>query len=232
MSNLKRVMGMLAAFVAVTMVVPAGQAREGGRGGPQMSAEEREKLATAAAPLAAKAISQYVKLSDEAAKKFTEAYVKEQEAARKRLAEVRESGNFEGMRDVFQKNAEAMQKVMADNLTEEQAKKAETVVGQFGGLDRSIQGLLRAKVDEKKMDKALPVLVKYAVAQQEVFAKMRDGSMERDQIMAKMQEARETAKKELVPIIGQEAADTWETQSGMRGMRRGGGQGGGQRGGQ
>jgi hypothetical protein len=162
-----------------------------------------------------------------------DAYVEETEAAQKRMSEAREGGDREKFMAVYRENAKQMQKVLEDNLTEEQAKKADALVGRFGGLDRSIQALLRTEVEEAKVEKALPVLVNYALAQQELFTKMREGSISREDIMGKFTELREKTVKELTPIVGEKAAATWQERSGMRRMGRGGGggQGGGQRGG-
>jgi len=225
MGNWKRVMScavIALAFVATAMAQPAGP------GG--MSPEERAALARQTTPLAAKAIAQYVGVTGDAEAKFTAAYVAEAAAAQKRLADARQAGGApgEGMMNVMRENSEKMQKVVEANLTAEQAKKAAALVGPFNALERSIQGLLRAKVETAKVEKALPVLVKYSVAQQEMTAKMREGGS-REEIMAKVTELRANTAKELAPIVGEEAAAAWQKTSGMgRGMgggRRGGGAG-------
>lgn len=222
MSVWKRITSCTAVFAAIAVAAVAGQApREGGRAGARMSPEERAKLAKEAAPLAAKALAQYLDLSADEAKKFTDAYVAESEAAQKRLAEAMQSGDNEQRMAVFRENGEKRQKMLEGNLTPEQAKKAAAVLGRFSFLDFSIQGLLRAKVDKAKVEKALPVLVKYAVAQQELFGKMREGGGSREELMGKFTELREKTAKELAPIIGEEAAATWQKTFGMRGGRGG-----------
>jgi hypothetical protein len=233
MRNWKRIASCLAVFATVAAAAVAGQApREGGGAGQRMSREERAKLAKAAAPLAAKAIAQYVELSAEETKKFTKAYVEETVAAQKRFAEVMGSGDREKMMAVFRESGKKMQELLETHMKPEQAKKARTIVGRFNSLDRSIQGLLRAKVEQAKVEKALAVLVKHAVGQQELFGKMREADDEaRRELFGKMRELREKAVKDLTPIVGEEGAAAWQRYSGMRGMggRRGGGEG--QRGG-
>jgi hypothetical protein len=221
----KRITGIAVVFAAVATMATAGEAaREGGQ---RMSPEERAKLAQEAAPLAAKAIADYVGLSAEEAKKFTAAYVAESAAARNRVAEAMQSGDREQMMSVWRENGEKMRKVLEENLKPDQVKKAAGVLGRFNSLDWSIRGLLQTKVEKAKAEKALPVLVKFAVAQQELFGQMRDGSVSREDVMGKLGELREKTAKELAPIVGEEAAKAWQENMGMRGMRRGGGRRGG-----
>ena len=227
MNTRKRIASWLAVFVVIAAAAVAGEApRQGDQAGERPSPEERAKLAKASAPLAAKAIAQYVELSAEEAKKFCDAYVAESEAAQKRVAEAREAGGGEQMMTVFRENSEKMQKLLEANLKPEQAKKAGAVLGRFNALDRSIQSLLQAKVEAAKVEKALPVLVKYAVAQQELMGKMEPGSGPSEELRAKLTELREKTAKELAPIVGEEAAAAFQRSAGMRGG--GGPRGGGQ----
>jgi single-stranded DNA-specific DHH superfamily exonuclease len=218
---MKRITSCIALFVAISVAAYAAQGPGGGAG--RMSAEERAALTKQAAPLAAKAIAQYVKLSDDEAKKFTTAYVAESEAAAKRLAEA----TGEGRMEVNKQNTESMTKVLEANLTAEQVKKAAALTGGFGGgLSASIVSLLRAKVAQEKVEKALPVLVKYHAARQELTAKMTPGTPPDEETMKKMTALRESTAKELGPIVGEEAAGEWQKSSmGGRGMRGGGGAG-------
>jgi hypothetical protein len=196
-----------------------GDAKGGG-----LTPEERAALAKDSAPLTAKAIAQYVELKGDAEKKFTDAYLAESEAAQKRAADARQasSGDRQGMMEVMRTNGEKMKEVMDKNLTPEQATKAAKVAGPFNSLDREIQNLLRNKVEKEKVEKALPALLKYAEASQELMAKMRDGGVTREEIGTKVTDLRAAAAKDLAPAIGEEAANKWKETRGFGGMRGGG----------
>jgi hypothetical protein len=201
--------------------------KENAPGGP--ASEQRAEFAERAkksAPLAGKAIAQYVGLKDDAEKKFVEAYLVESAAAQKRFEDAarENSGNPQGMMDIFRQNGEKMQEMYNKNLTPEQVQKAQKVGGPFSMLNWEIMNLLRTKVEVEKIEKALPALTKHTEASQELLGKMRDGSITRDELSAKMTELLNKTVKDLAPSIGEEAANKWnETRLGP-GMRPGGGQ--------
>jgi len=229
MKSWKQMLSCVAVLLTVLSLSVYAQPPQGGGMGGGMTPEERAELTKNAAPLTAKAIAQYVGLTGDAEKKFTEAYLAESEAAQKRTAEARQanSDDRQGMMEVMRTNGEKMQEVLTKNLTPEQATKAAKIAGPFSSLGREIQNLLRNKVEKEKIEKALPALTKYAEASQDLMTKMRDGSVTREEIGTKMTELRATAAKDLAPAIGEEAANKWkETRGfgGMMGMRRGGGQ--------
>lgn len=230
-----RVLSSTAVFVAIAAVSFAGRApQEGQRGqGARMSAEERAKLAVTAAPITAKAVAKYLKLSEADAKKFSDAYVANVEAYQKKQAEASQSQDREARMALMRENREATQKMLQENLTEEQVKKATPLLGgRGGGLDQSIQILLGAKVEMAKIDKALPTLVEYSIKLSEMRAGARGGDTPREEIAKKTQELTDATAKELGAIVGEEAATTWKNRS-QRGGRFGGqrGTGGGRRGG-
>jgi len=201
--------------------------KENAPGGPASDPRaEFAELSKKSAPLAGKAIAQYVGLKDDAEKKFVEAYVAESAAAQKRFEDAAQesSGNPQGMMDIFRQNGEKMQEMLNKNLTPEQAQKAAKVGGPFSMLNWDIQRLLRDKVETAKIEKALPILTKHTEASQELMGKMRDGSITQEEIGAKMTELREQAAKDLAPAIGEEAANKWKEMRFGPGMRPGGGQ--------
>ncbi len=226
--------------MALTMIAfsASAQQQNGNREGRQrMSPEERAKITATALPITATAVAEYVKLDEAKTKAFVKAYVAANEAASKRMADLRQGGgqqmDRQAMMDAMQKSRDEMAKVLKDNMTEEQAKKVNEVIGgRFSSLDRNVESLVRAKVEEAKIKKAMPVLIKYAADNNKMMmTEMRGqsgagegagaGGFARpsDEMMTKMREMREKLVKDLTPIVGEEAA----TSMGGRGMRMGGG---------
>jgi PIN domain nuclease of toxin-antitoxin system len=197
---------------------------DGGREFDSRTAAEFTEIAKKAAPLAGKAIAQYVGLKDDAEKKFVDAYVAESAEAQKRLEDAgkENAGDMQAMMDVFRTNGEKMQEMLNKNLTPEQVQKAQKVGGPFNIVNWEIINLLRDKVEPEKIEKALPVLTKHTEATQELTAKMRDGSLTREEIGAKITELREQTAKDLAPAIGEEAANKWKEIRGFGPGMRGG----------
>ncbi len=224
MKSWKQILSCMAVFLTVLSLSVYAQAPQGDGKGGGMTPEERAALAKDSAPLTAKAIAQYVELKGDAEKKFTDAYVAELAEAQKRMADARQAntGDRQAMMDLGRQNEEKMKEVLAKNLTPEQAKKAEKVTGRGAGLERQIQTLLRNKVEKEKIEKALPTLVKFVEASQELMAKMQDNTLTREEFGPKMTELRDKTATELAPAIGEEAANKWKETRGFGGMRGGG----------
>jgi len=244
-----RTVALTAMFLAMAVVSfaaeaegAAGAGRRGARGaggGAGLSPEEQAKLAKASATVVAKYVAKEVGLAADKTDKFVSDYVGAREAANTRMAELRKSGDTSKMGEAFTETQKAMDAVLTGSLSEEQAKKARGIVGQgfgMGGLEGSVRTLLQAKVEDAKIEKALPVLAKYNAAVADMSAKVRSNDMTREDMTAKSKELRAAAAKDLGPIIGEEAATRWSETSGRGGFggggRRGGGGGGGAAGGQ
>ncbi len=216
--------GVAVLMIVLTLSVYAQPPMGGGNLTPEQRAEFTE-IAKKAAPLAGKAIAQYVGLKDDAEKKFVDAYVAESAEAQKRLEDAGKdnAGDMQAMMDVFRTNGEKMQEMLNKNLTPEQVQKAGKVGGPFSMLNWEIQRLLRDKVEVEKIEKALPALTKHTEASQELMGKMRDGSVTPEEIGTKMTELREQTAKDLAPAIGEEAANKWKEMRGFGPGMRGGG---------
>jgi urease gamma subunit len=232
MVSWKRTVGLTAMFVALAVVsfaaegeAPAG--RRGARGGG-LSPEEQAKLTKASATMVAKFVAKEVELAADKTDKFVSEYVAAREAAGKRMAELMKSGDTEKFREVFTENQKAMDAVLTGSLSEDQAKKARALIG-MQGLEQSVSVLLQAKVEDAKIEKALPVLAKYNAASSDLMAKVRSNELSREDMMAKVKDLRAATAKDLAPIIGEEAATTWSERAGFGGRGMGGG--GGRRGG-
>jgi len=223
MAGWRRVVGLAALFAGMGIVAfaaPAEQERQ------KQSPEEQAKLTKAAATLVGKYVARELSLGPEETKKFVKTYVAEREAAEKRSAKAREAGDREASMAVFRENQKGLQGVLEANLNADQIKKAESILGtgggrrgMFGGLERSASALLRSKVAENNVEKALPVLIKHQQEQAALFAKARSGEIAREEIGTKLQELREKTTKELAPIIGEEAANAWQKGTGFGGRR-------------
>jgi len=227
MRNYRWILWFSAMFVAVALVgfgaESAGEGKAPGRRGPGV--EIPAKVMKAASTMVAKLVAKEVGLEGEKADKFISAYVAEREAANTRLAEAVKANDPEARRKVFTDNREKMQAVMEANLSADQAKKAQEMLG-FGGLEARVAVLMQAKVEDAKVEQALPILAKYNKASSDLFAKVRSNELSQEDAQAKGKELREAAIKDLTPIVGEENA-TKALAQGMRGGRKGGGGGGG-----
>jgi hypothetical protein len=230
--------GLAAMFALVAVVAVAGQEPRqrragGGRGGPSLSPELQTKVITM--------VAQELGLKGDKAAAFAKAYLAESEARRKQFMELRESGDRDKMREVFTESRKKMQALCEEHFGEDKARMAMQVLGGggFGGVQRSVSTLVRAEVDEKKLDKALPVIVKHNIAMAEMLAKAREANTPREEITAKRTAMVDETAKALAAIVGEEAANAWKEREssrrfggrGMGGGRRGGGEGGGAMGG-
>lgn len=126
-----------------------------------LSPEERAKQAEAASLLAATVVAEKMTLSKEAAAKFVTNYTTAAKESRAKMEELRSGQDREAMMTAMRADREKMAEVLKKDLTEEQAKIATMYLGGFSSLERTIQGLQRAKVDEAKTKKAMPVILKY-----------------------------------------------------------------------
>jgi len=236
MPHVKRLIAMTAVFALLAPVLAAGQAPRPPR--QRRNPEAMAKLAKTADTLIAKYVAKQLQLAPEKAEKFINAYVDAQAAMRKRFIEARRSGNRNQIRTIFRETRDKLKNLVTETLGPDQAKKAQKILSSLRGVGMSVQILLEAKVEEAKVEKALPVLVKYEKAQGELFKKVRSGKIQRDQIRAERDKLREATAGELAPIVGEQAAQTWKArtgrmgrraqpgqrrQPGQRGQRRGGG---------
>lgn len=239
MGRWKRVVSLTAMFAAMGLIAMAGQAQRGeGRGaragrGQRLSPEEQAKVDKIVAAVLPKALAKELSIDEAKAKKVVDAYVAARQAAMKAAREAQ--GDQEAMRAAFTKMREDTQKVLTDNLTEEQARTARRLISS---LETSIRALAGAKVEQAKIEKAMPVLVQYAKDTAGLFGRRGGGDQtSREERMEKMRKAREETAKKLEPIVGEEGAAAWQRRGsrmfgGMRGGQRGGQRGGGAAGGE
>jgi len=205
MLSWKRVVSLSAMFSAVALLaLAAPEAGRRGAGGSGLDPAVRSK----AISVVAKCVAKDVGLAAEKTEKFVAAYSAEREAATKRMMEMMKSGDREKFATVSEENRKAMDGVLEANLTAEQAKKAKEC--DLEGLERSVGMLLAAKVDDAKIDQALPLLAKYHKTSAALRAKAQAENMSREDMMAKDKDLREAAAKDLAPIIGDEVAKKWQ----------------------
>jgi hypothetical protein len=212
---------LFAATVASAAETTTGAARRGGGGGARGG--ERAKMREAAASYVVKAIALDLKLTPEQTEKLRDAYVKEAAAASNRTP----GATREERAKAAEESRRGMEKGLEGALGADQAKKVAPLVGAMG-IQRSIEALLMAKVDAAKIDQALPVLVRYHRQQADLMAGAQ-GAEARSEAMKKALALREATAKELAPIIGEEAAASWQKAAMTRGAGARGGQGGGER---
>jgi len=218
----KRVVSLSVVFwaAAVFAFAAAGAGKRGEKGGAR---------ANQAVASVAKFIAKDVGLAADKAEKFVQAYVAEREAAAKRLAEMAKEqgqkvkGEAKTLREESQKRMDA---VLNEYLTAEQVKKVKEC--DLEGLDRSVRVLVQAKVEEAKVDLALPVLAKFHKATAELMTKVRSKEITRQDAAAKEKELRAATAKDLGPVVGEETATKWEgagSKQGTGGGKRKGAQG-------
>ena len=213
-------------FFAVAALSFAAEG-EGARAarGPGEGRPERSKNLKAATTMVDKYVAKDVGLAAENTEKFLAAMGAQREGFDKKTADARKAGGATDFRALMEERSKGVDAVLSANMTPEQAKKAKAVYDMFG-LEQAVASLLDAKVEPAKVEKALPMLVKYYKATSELRTKARAGEMSREDATAKSKELRGATAKELAPIIGEEAATTWGSQSDMGGRR---GMGGGAR---
>jgi len=227
MMSWKRAVATAAMFALGALVAVAGQApgegREGRGARPKLSPEEQAQVDKTVSAVLVKAFASELSIDEAKAKKIIDAYAEVQTKAREGMRGAQ--GDQEKMRELMTKMREDSQKVLTDNLTEEQAQKARPLLMD---LESSIRALAEAKVEQAKIEKALPVLLKYSKESAGMSGRGAGGGDQasRDERREKMTKLREATAKELAPIVGEEAAAQWQRRAGA-GMR---GMGGGKRG--
>jgi len=178
---------------------------------------EAAKATEATATLVAEFVAYELSLGPKQTKKFVKAYVAEQKAAVNRQLEARQMRNRQTPSLIYRKNEAGLLRVMKDNLNPDQSKKALNIMrpdgilrGTFtGSLDNSVNRLIQGKAAKKKIEKALPILVKYLQQFLALHAKASSEGISREDRMDKVVELRVATAKKLVPIVGVEAADFW-----------------------
>lgn len=240
MAGWKRVVSLTAMFAAMGLIAIAGQAQQGeGRGGARegrgqrqrLSPEEQAKVDKTVAAVLPAALAKELSIDKAKAKKVVDAYMASRANIRQVMREAQ--GDREATRAAFTKMREASQKALTDNLTEEQAQTARRLISS---LETSIRALAGAKVDQAKIEKAVPVLVQYAKDTAGLSGRRGGGDQtSREERTAKLNKLREATAKQLVPIVGEEGAAAWQRRGsrmgfgGTRGGQRGAGAGGGER---
>lgn len=204
-----------------------------------MTPEERAKQAERASRIAAMVVARKMEVSEETAETFIRNYATAAKESRAQMEKFRGQDranmDHEAMMKSFQENRTKMAEALKKGLTEEQAKIAATYLGGYISLERSIEGLLRGKVDREKTRKAMPVILKYLENSQKLMptrgqagAGAAPAAANREVTMKKFTELREKYNKDLTEIIGEEAAKAMGGQRGsmmMRGSGRPGGAG-------
>ncbi len=216
MSSLKSLLTVTAAFVLVTVPLPAAK-----RGKGAETREQKTVLKEAARDLkkgggrvaegfalVAKCAAREVGLASEKIEAFASAYAAEREAAAKQLLEVRKSGDRDKAKQAQAEMEKKMDKVLAEHLSADQIKKVKEM--DLAGLDRSVMALLSARVEPAKVEQAMPILLKYHKAAAELMAKAKSRALDKTEASSKNEELRKTAAKDLAAIVGEEAAQRWQ----------------------
>jgi hypothetical protein len=206
-------------FLAIAALVLTGAAGGGKREGRGAGKDRGAKRATRSngATLVAKFVAKDVGLAADKTDGFVTAYAADREAANKRLAEATKSQDKTQMRTALDEVKQSVDKFLEANLTAEQAKKAKE--NDLVGLERSVGALLAAKVEEAKIEEAIPVLAKYHKAAADLMAKAKGKEMSRADAQTKDQELRTATAKDLSPIVGEEAAKRWEGTRNLKGAK-------------
>ena len=161
--------------------------------------------------LVAEFVARELSLNAKQTEKFVRDYLAE------RAAEARKAGDRQDLRSEMRMNTEGFLRVMNDNLNRDQVKIATKILrpdGVLGGsltgsLDGSVNRLVRGKVAKNKIEKAMPILVKYHQQFAALNAKVLSKGISREGRMDNVIELRVATAKELASIIGVEAADFW-----------------------
>ncbi|MCJ7579407.1 MAG: hypothetical protein MUP98_02615 [Candidatus Aminicenantes bacterium] len=178
---------------------------------------KESKATKATATLVAKFIAFELSLDKESTKTFVDAYVDERIKAGERQEEVRTRGDRQFSIAVSRVNEQGFLRVINKTLSPDQRKQAINIMrpdGMLGGsltgsLDGSVNRLIRGKVGEKKIMKAMPILVKYLQQFVALNAKAISERISREERMDMVIELRMATAKKLVSIIGEDAAEYW-----------------------
>jgi len=223
MRNGRAVLGWAAMAIIALAALEVRAAEQGARtrraagpGAGGARAQNVQEVMKQSGPLVVQAVAADLGLSKEQADNFLKAYMTARETTAKRILEAGE--DREKRREAFTQGNKEMQEAIRAALGPENAKKAGQML-RMGGLENSIITLLRSRVEEAKVEKALPVLVTCHKA----TAELPRGEESRQ----KRQELRDATAKELAPIVGEEAAGAWAkarylgATGGARGTRTG-----------
>lgn len=234
MINWKQTVATAGLFALATVVALAGQARRG-EGGParegrvargQMSPELAAKIVKIIEPVVIKQLIDELSIDQAKAKEVFAAYQEAGKKMRKIMEEARQSQDADKRREAFQQMRQINQQMLEGKLDEQQARRARRILGGASQLQTSIAILLQAKVEDAKIEKAVPVLVKYQTERMGLFRRGGGEAPSREERTAKLTELRDRTAKELAPIIGEEAANTWKERAARTGGgRRSGGEG-------
>jgi len=212
----KQIMVLTALFCSVALLTFAarggGGKRQGRAGGGRKAGQAVQ--ATAATQVA-KFVAKDVGLAADKTDKFVAAFVTDRQSAQQRLLEARKTKDRAQTQKALEENRKGLDAVLADSLTADQAKKAREY--DLEALEQSVGGLLAANVEEAKVEQAVPVLAKYQKAAAELIAKARAKEISRKEVPDKGKELRDSTAKELEPIIGKDAATTWQESQRMSG---------------
>jgi hypothetical protein len=176
-----------------------------------------EKATKATSILVAEFAAGELSLSAKQTKKFVKDYVAEREAVARRRAEASKSGERQDLMSEMRMNTEGFLRVMNDNLNRDQVKIATKILrpdGVLGGsltgsLDGSVNRLVRGKVAKHKIEKAMPILVKYHQLFAALNARVHSEGISREDRIDNVIELRVATAKELASVIGAKAADFW-----------------------
>lgn len=235
MSGWKRAAAWTAMFAAMAVGAVAGQApgpsetsgvRESKASSEDMTPERFAQLNRQIAPILLELLASELSIEKAKAKDILEAYLAVQEDGMKKLKEASLADDLAKTYAIEKEIRDNTQKVLNEKMTPPEVEKAGFVLNRLGGLEASIRALAHARVEQSKIDKALPILVKY---HRELAGLFRTGKattpIER---ITKLRKLREATTKELTPIVGKEAVVVWEKYGGRmsRYTARGSGRGG------
>lgn len=175
------------------------------------------KATKATSVLVAEFAARELSLSAKQTEKFVKDYVAEREAVERRREEAHKTGERRDLRSEMRTNAEGFLRVMNDNLNRDQVKIATKILrpdGVLGGsltgsLDGSVNRLVQGKVAKHKIEKAMPILVKYHQQFAALNARVLSEGISREDRSDNVIELRVATAKELASVIGVEAADFW-----------------------
>lgn len=180
-------------------------------------AGEMSKATKATALLVAEFVASELSLDKKSTKTFVDAYMHERIKAAERQEEVRTRGNRQLSISVSRVNVEGFLRVINENLSPDKRNQAIDIMrpdGSLGGsltgsLDGMVNRLIRGKAAEKKIMRAMPILVQFLHQFVALNKKAISERISRDERMKRVIELRVATAKKLASIIGVEAADYW-----------------------
>ena len=214
-------------LMVFTAATADAQQRGGGRGGPQLSQEDRE----AAWTLEANGVAHDIGASDEEAAKIVTAYTAARTSQGAAMREARQSGagggfgNFQAIREITAKEREALQKALGEIVSADKAATATESLGTFNRQwDMMANTLAAFSLAEEKQNACLTMIAKYVVSSDKARSEAI-ANQDFQSIRTISQEQKSALDALIANQLSEDQLATWKEKTAPRGFGGRGGRG-------